>query len=149
MDRIGCILLIAALAGCDTLGKGSPLGTDGAGDEVKTIVSNRTLNISPSLQIPVEGLLLGAAVYWYVDPFAPNWEVGETRLSEGRYRIALRRKPIASGGDGEADAVFRRRAEQLAQGQGRAEYVILEFSTGIESRLPFAQRVATGVVQLR
>lgn len=144
-----CSLLLAVLAGCGLLGKGSPVGEDGGGRGIKTIVANRTINISPSVQVPLEGVLLGAAVYWYVDPLAPNWQVEETRISDDRYRLFLRRKPVTTGGDGEADAVFRRRAEQLARDHGRAEYVILEYSTGIESTLPFSQRVASGVVLLR
>lgn len=149
MNRVPLAVLMAGLAGCGTLGSSKPLGQDPRGDGVKTVVPNKTLHVAPSAQIPLEGLLLGAAVYWYVDPLAPNWQVEETRLSADRYRIALRRKPVTNGGDGEADAIFRRRAEQLAHDQGKAEFVILEFNTGIESTLPFPQRVATGVVLLR
>jgi hypothetical protein len=149
MNRVPLAVLMAGLAGCGTLGSSKPLGQDSRGDGVKTVVPNKTLHVAPSVQIPLEGLLLGAAVYWYVDPLAPNWQVEETRLSPDRYRIALRRKPITNGGDGEADAVFRRRAEQLVRDQRKSEFVILEFSTGIESTLPFSQRVATGVVLLR
>ncbi len=148
MKRALLALFIAGLAGCHTMSKGPSLGGDGAGEEVKTIVSNRSINISPSLQIPVEGLLLGAAVYWYVDPLAPNWQVAETRLADDRYRIALRRKPITSGGDGEAEALFKRRAEQLARDHGRGQYVVIEYTTAIESTLPFSYRTATGVVLL-
>jgi hypothetical protein len=143
------LLMMAGFAGCGTLSTGKPLGQDPGGDGVRTVVPNKTLHVAPSVQIPLEGLLLGAAVYWYVYPLAPNWQVEETRLSADRYRIALRRKPITKGGDGEADAIFRRRAEQLARDQGKAEFIILEFNTGIESTLPFPYRVASGVVQLR
>jgi len=149
MNRSPCILVLAALAGCGTLGSGDPLGTDGSGKGVKTIVPNKSVSLAPSLQVPLEGLLLGAAVYWYVDPLAPNWQVQEARLGPDLYRIELRRKPVASGGDGEANALFRRRAEQLARDQGHAGYDILEFQTGIDSTLPLARRVASGVVQLR
>jgi hypothetical protein len=149
MNRAPVVVLMAGLAGCGTLSSSKPLGQDPSGDGIKAVVPNKALNVSHSVQIPLEGLLVGAAVYWYVDPLAPNWQVEETRLSPDRYRIALRRKPITNGGDGEADAVFRRRAEQLVRDQRKSEFVILEFSTGIESTLPFSQRVATGVVLLR
>ena len=143
-------LVAGGISGCGgTWGHGSPLGVDGRGDGVRTFVPNRTVNVAPSVQIPLEGVLLGAAVFWYVDPLAPNWQVAEARLADDRYRISLRMKPVTAGGEGEADAVFRRRAEQLARDRGRGEYVILEFSSGIESTLPFAQRVASGVVLLR
>lgn len=149
MNRALCAVVTTALAGCGTLASDSPLGNDPAGDRIRTIVPNKRLSVAPSLQIPLEGLLLGAAVYWYVDPLSPNWQVEETRLAPDLYRISLRRKPIVSGGDGEADAVFRRRAEQLRRDSGREHYTIVEFDTGIESKLPFAHRVASGVVQLR
>jgi len=149
MNRTPLALLMAGLAGCGALGSGKPLGQDPRGDGIKTAVPNKAVNVSPSVQIPLEGLLVGAAVYWYVDPLAPNWQVEETRLSVDRYRIALRRKPVTNGGDGEANAIFRRRAEQIALDQGKAGYEVLEFNTGIDSTLPFPQRVASGVVQLR
>lgn len=150
MRRAPLASVLALLAGCGGIfSKGSPLGVDGNGDGVRTLVPNRTVNVSPSVQIPVEGVILGAAVLWYVDPLAPNWSVGETRLSADRYRIALRQKPVTNGGDGEAHAVFLRRAEQLARDHGKAGYEVLEFNTGIESALPFPYRVASGVVKLR
>jgi hypothetical protein len=149
MTRAQAALLVAGIAGCGMLGKGSSLGVDGAGEGVKTIVSNRSLNVSSSLQIPLEGLLLGAAVYWYVDPLAPNWQVEERKMSEGRYRIALRRKPITTGGDGEAEKIFLRRADQLARDLGRTGFTVVQFETGIESAIPFAYRIASGVIELR
>ena len=148
--RVSIGLIVVCLAGCGgTLGKGSALGVDGNGDGIRTFVPNRTVNVAPSVQIPLEGVLLGAAVIWYVDPLAPNWQVEETRLSLDRYRIALRRKPVTNGGDGEANAIFRRHAEQITRDQGKAGYEVIEFNTGIESTLPFAYRVASGVVVLR
>ena len=151
--RNSCLRLVAAaavsvLAGCGTLINGDPLGTDGAGDPVKTIVPNKSVSLTPSLQIPMEGLLLGAAVYWIVDPLSPNWRIEQTRLDENSFRIALRRKPFASGGEGEAMQAFQRRAEQLARELGYASYLTVEFSEGIESTLPVAQRVAQGVIRL-
>jgi len=65
-------------------------------------------------QHPLEGLLLGAALYLVVDPLSPNWQIEESRIAEDRFRIALRRKLFASGGDGEASQVFQRRADQIA-----------------------------------
>lgn len=139
---------LALLAACGTLGRGDSLGPDAAGKTRHSIVPNRTVHLTPSVQIPVEGLLLGAAVLYYVDPLAPNWAIEQTALAADRYRLDLRAKALRSGGDGEADQVFRRQAAKLAREHGR-EYLILEFQTGIDSQLPFAQRVASGVVLLR
>lgn len=147
------LLALAAFAGaatgCGTLGTGDSLGLDGGNKGVRTILPNKTLHLAPSVQIPLEGLLLGAALYWYVDPLAPNWQVGETALAPDRYRIALKQKPFVSGGEGEADMVFKRRAEQLARDHGRAGYVILDYHSGVESALPLSYRVANGTVLLR
>jgi len=142
-------LFLLGLAGCGTLSKNASPGSDSAGDEIKTIIPNKSLNLSKSLQIPLEGLLLGVAVYLVVDPLSPNWRIEESRIGKDGFRIALRRKPFASGGEGEAMQVFQRRAEQIARDHGHAEYTILEFTEGIESTLPVAQRVSYGVIRLK
>lgn len=140
---------LIGLAGCGTLSKNASPGSDSAGDDIKTVVPNKSLNLSKSLQIPLEGLLLGAAVYLVVDPLSPNWRIEESRIGKDGFRIALHRKRFASGGEGEAMQVFQRRAEQLARDHGHAEYTVLEFTEGIESMLPVAQRVAYGVIRLK
>lgn len=144
---IWCVLL--GLAGCGTLSKDSPLGSDSSGDSIKPVIPNKSLQISKSLSIPLEGLVLGAALYLVVDPLSPNWQIEESRIAEDRFRIALRRKRFASGGDGEASQVFQRRADQIALDRGYAGYTILDFTEGIESTLPVAQRVAYGVIRLK
>lgn len=145
----GVVLLAAVLAGCGVFGRGDDLGVYSAGTARQTLVPNRSIHLAPSAQVPVEALLLGAAVLYYVDPLAPNWEIEQTALAADRYRLALRAKAVRAGGDGEADQVFRRHAEKLARESGRETYLILEYQAGIESKLPFAHRVASGVVQLR
>ncbi|MFN7085452.1 MAG: hypothetical protein ACK4N4_02350 [Burkholderiales bacterium] len=142
------VMLALGLAGCGTLGTNSSPGNDSAGNEIKTIVPNKSLNLSRSLQIPLEGLLLGTAIYLVVDPLSPNWRIEESRAGDDAFRLALRRKPFASGGEGEAMQVLQRRAEQLARDHGRSGYTIVEFTEGIESTLPLAQRVSHGVVRL-
>ncbi|MBX9812859.1 MAG: hypothetical protein K2Y16_14800 [Burkholderiales bacterium] len=142
-------LLLPGLAGCSTLSAGGSPGSDSAGNEIKTVIPNKTLNVSKSLRIPLEGLVLGAAIYLVVDPLSPNWQIEETRISKDDFRIALRRKPFASGGDGEAGQVFQRRAEQIARENGYSGYTIIEFTEGIESTLPVARRVSHGTIRLK
>lgn len=142
-------VLLLGLAGCGTLGKDGLLPTDSSGSEIRPLIPNRSLQISKSLSIPLEGLALGVALYLVVDPLSPNWRIEESRIASDRFRIALRRKLFSSGGDGEASQVFNRRAEQLARDHGHAGYTILEFSEGIESALPVAQRVSSGVIRLQ
>ena len=112
------------------------------------LIPNETLNISKSLAIPAEGLVAGALLYVIVDPLAPNWRIEEVALEQNRYRIALKKKRFTTGGDGEAVQIFNRRAAQLVSEQNAASYRIVAYSEGIESSVPFAQRVAQGVVEV-
>lgn len=147
-QRVPLTLLVAGLAGCGTLSTGPGLGQDASGDGIKAIVPNKTLNLAPSAQIPLEALVVGAAIFWYVDPLAPNWQVAEQRVSQDTFRIDLRRKPIVSGGDGEAHQLFERRAGQLARDYGKGHYEVMEYTSGIESTLPFSRRIASGTVRV-
>lgn len=147
-NKVVASFLLLVLAGCGTLGKDGLLATDGSGSEIKPLIPNRSLHISKSLSVPLEAMAVGAVLYLVLDPLSPNWRIEESRIAVDRYRIALRRKPFASGGDGEAAQVFNRRAEQLARDHGHAGYSILEFSEGIDSALPVAQRVSSGVIRL-
>jgi hypothetical protein len=132
-------LAALALAGCSTIDEDSPT----------TLIPNKTLDISPSLTIPAETLVAGALIYWFVDPLAPNWRVEVEALGEHRFRVAMTMKRFITGGEGEVGAVVRRTAEKLRRDTASREFVILELSEGIESRVPIAQRVAHAVVQLR
>lgn len=135
----GWALLLAGLAaGCASIDGPSP-----------TLIANKELVISRSLAIPAEGLVLGAIVYLVTDPLAPNWEIAQFHLGGHRYAFALKKKRFATGGDGEAAQVFRRRVAELAREQGYSDYDVLEFTAGIESTVPIAQRVSHGVVQYR
>lgn len=128
----------AALAGCAGMDGPSPV-----------LIPNKELVIGKSLAIPAEGLVLGAIVWLVADPLAPNWEIVQYDLGARRYAFALKKKRFATGGDGEAAQVFRRRVAELAREQGYSGYDVLEFTAGIESSVPIAQRVSHGIVQYR
>ena len=112
------------------------------------LIPNKTLNISPSLTIPAEGIVAGAIIYLIVDPLAPNWAIEQSQLDGDRFRIALTKKRFTTGGDGEAAPVFYRRAAEIARANGGAKYRVLEFSEGIESTVPIARRVAQGIIEV-
>ena len=131
-------LAAALVCGCSSTGD----------DNNNFLIPDKTLNISKSLTIPVEGLVAGAIIYMIVDPLAPNWAIEQSQLDGDRYRIALTKKRFTTGGDGEAAPVFYRRAEQIARASGGAKYRVLEFSEGIESTVPIARRVAQGVIEV-
>jgi hypothetical protein len=134
-------------AGCAAISSNPP-ATDASGNPVSTLIPNKTLNVTPTFALTIENILLGAALYWAVDPLAPNWQLEHTPLGTDRVRIALRKKSFTSGGDGEAAQLFARRAEEIARAGGYAGYSVMEYTEGVESKLPLAQRVAQGVVQL-
>lgn len=140
--------MVAALsAGCAAVSS-NPGAFDASGRSISTLIPDKTFNITPGLALSVENILLGAALYWAVDPLAPNWQFEQASLGTDRVRISLRKKRFTSGGDGEAAQVFARRAEQVARAGGYAGYTVMEYSEGIESTLPLAQRVAQGVIRL-
>ena len=140
--------LAAALsAGCAAISK-NPDVFDASGRSVSTLIPDKTYNVTPGVALSVENILLGAALYWAVDPLAPNWQITHMPLDGERTRISLRMKRFASGGEGEAAQVFARRAEWIARDGGYAGYTVMEYTEGIESTLPLAQRVARGVIRV-
>lgn len=145
---LAALCVAAALnAACATVSENPPV-TDYTGHRVSTLIPNKTYQITPAVGLSVENIVLGAALYWAVDPLAPNWQLKQTPLTGDRVRIALRKKRFATGGDGEAPQLFARHAEQIAHAGGYAGYTIMEYTEGVESTLPVAQRVAQGVIRL-
>lgn len=145
--RVAACLAAAMTAGCAAISNNSG-ATDAFGNPVTTLIPNKTLQLTPAVALSVENMLLGAALYWAVDPLAPNWQLAQALLGADRVRISLRKKRFASGGDGEAAQLFARRAEQVARDGGYAGYTVMEYTEGIESTLPLAQRVSQGVIRL-
>lgn len=123
--------------------------TDASGNGVSTLIPNQSLQISRAVALSAENAVLIAALYWAVDPLAPNWQFEQAALGTDRVRISLRKKRFSNGGDGEAAQVFSRRAEQLAREGGFTGFTVMEYTEGIESSYPLAQRVSQGVIQLK
>ncbi len=138
VSRLALITLVT-LAGCSTLENTS---------SKSVLIPNQTINISNSLSIPLESIAAGALLFAIVDPLAPNWQIEQMRLGENRYRIALRKKRFTTGGDGEAAPAFFRRAEQIAGELGSGRYRVVEFTEGVDSAVPIAQRIAQGIVEI-
>jgi hypothetical protein len=83
-----------------------------------------------------------------LSPGVRTWGIESRKLGEDRYRIDLRQRRFAVGGDGEARQVFHRAAETLAQENGFAGYIVVSYREGIESGPLLGQRVSRGVVVL-
>ena len=147
MRLIAACLVAAVTVACAAVSK-NPSAVDASGNAVSTLIPNKTLNLTPAVGLSIDNILLGAALYWAVDPLAPNWQIEQAPLDADRVRISLRKKRFTTGGDGEAAQVFARRAEQVARNGGYVGYTVMEYTEGIESTLPLAQRVAQGVVLL-
>ncbi|MCA9283764.1 MAG: hypothetical protein KDA22_01015 [Phycisphaerales bacterium] len=107
-----------------------------------------TNTFQPTADAIVAGLVLGAAAYYIVDPLAPNWELRTERLDTSRVAIRLRKKRFSTGGDGEAQALFRRHAAEIAERNGAGGFEILSYSESIDSETTVARRLAEGVVRL-
>lgn len=148
MNRFAALTGLVLASGCSAVMTGAPV-TDRAGNAVSTVIPNKSIAVSSSLVIPVEAAVLAAAVYLVVDPLSPNWTIEEMRLGERRYRILMRKKRFATGGDGEPLQVFRRTAERIAIENGASGYTVVEFGEGVESTVPVGQRLAWGVIEIR
>jgi hypothetical protein len=83
-----------------------------------------------------------------LSPGVQTWGVESRKLAADRYRIDLRQRRFSVGGDGEAQQVFNRAAETLAQENGFAGYLVVSYTEGIESGPLLGQRVSRGVVVL-
>ncbi|MGH8670618.1 MAG: hypothetical protein ACREUA_01085 [Burkholderiales bacterium] len=84
-----------------------------------------------------------------INELSPTWGVKESALGKGRYRISLRKKVFESGGEGEAGSIFKRHARRIAEQNGYDDYVLIEYTEGIESFPLGVQRVAQGVILCR
>ena len=114
-----------------------------------SLVPNASLKLTPNFSLSLENMLIGAAIYFFVDPLAPNWDGELKRLTEDTFSIALRSKRLRStGGDGEAGRVFRRNAERIVHEGGFGGYSVVAYSEGIESELIGAYRYAEGTIRI-
>jgi hypothetical protein len=116
------------------------------------LIPDKTLNISPSLQIPYETVvataLVGFIAWQVLDPLAPTWDIRHTRQGPDQFEITLRQKRFATGGDGEARYLFRRHAQALATGHGYPDYTITSYEESVESGPVIGQRVSRGTIVL-
>ncbi|MFC5303321.1 hypothetical protein [Azospira restricta] len=156
--------VVAAAAGCSSVPNVPPSGS--------VVPSEGKVQVASSLSYTYEELIAAPAVAWSLkgildnsldqlpilrtplvlyfvyQPFAPNWSVEEAQLDGETYYVRLLAKRFRVGGDGEAMNVLKRRAVQLQYERGYAGYRIVDYSEGIESSTPVAQRYSHGIVQL-
>jgi hypothetical protein len=143
------VSLAFGLAGCSSL---SSTSQDGSSSGINTLIPDKTLYISKSVQIPLEsivgwGLYIGTA--WLIlDPLAPNWEIEQASFPDRYYHLSLKMKRVYTGGAGEARVVFHQRAKDLMRENGFDGYTVVEYTEGLESSLLGSQRTARGVIQL-
>lgn len=142
----------SALAGCGALNYPGPTSVGGSLPAQGPLIPDTTLNVSNSLQIPLDklvvwGLYAGTA-YLILDPLAPNWEIEQAAFPDSRYHFSLKMKRFYAGGAGESRMVFHQRAKELMRQGGYDGYQVLEYSEGMESSVLGSQRVSQGVIQL-
>ncbi|PWT70230.1 MAG: hypothetical protein C5B46_09850 [Proteobacteria bacterium] len=117
------------------------------------IVPSGTVHVTETISYTyaeVLGAAIIVAAMWYVvDPLAPNWEIKDSRLDDTHYRIDLRKKRITTGGDGEAMDLFHRQAFAVA-GQVKSHgYTVVTWNEGVDSDFPIARRWARGVIEVQ
>lgn len=146
-------LILVALAGCTTPGgKTYPGSIEGSVPTSGSFLPNTNLQLTPNIGYSLEKLAIaglgGLVLNAVYQPLAPNWSIEEASLDADTYYIRMEAKRFRIGGDGEAMMVLRRRARQLQHQRGYSGYRILDYSEGIESHTPVAQRFSEGIVQL-
>jgi hypothetical protein len=131
------LILIALATGCSS---------------TQPMIADKSVQLTSGMQISYATLAAAAiagVVVWYIaDPLAPTWSIARRKLADDRYRIDLRQKRLAVGGDGEAQQVFHRAAEALAEENGFSGYTVVSYTEGIESGPVLGQRVSRGIVLL-
>ena len=91
----------------------------------------------------------GAAVLYYAKD-GVVWRTETERMSEDKYRITVQKNTLPYGsGDGQAEQIFRRRAEEIAIEDGCKGYTTLEYTTSLDSTSLINQRVYEGIIQCR
>lgn len=124
----------------------------GTGVDAMTLIPDRTIAISPSVYYPLEKVvywgMYAAVAYLILDPFAPNWEIEEARLSEQYVHFNLKMKRYYSGGAGEARHVVQQRARAMVLAGGYKSYELVEYSEGIESSMLGSKRTTQAVIKL-
>lgn len=142
--RAALLATMAFMAGCSSI--------EGTYPRDHPLIPDATLRLSEGYSITFEKMItyagLAVAAWLVLDPKAPNWRIEEARLPADQVLLSLRMKRIRTGGDGEARAVFHRRAAALAREGGFEGYQVLSYSEALESTLPAPQRTSEGMVQL-
>ncbi|MBS1141004.1 MAG: hypothetical protein H6R13_2457 [Proteobacteria bacterium] len=132
--------VVVALVGCSSTG--------GSGSSASPLIPNKAIQLTAGTSVSLSTLMLGAAIYLYYDPLAPNWEIEEARLNEDTFRFSMKMKRYHTGGAGESIQILKRRASQLQYEQGFGGYQIVEYTEGIDSQTIGARRVAEGTIRL-
>ncbi|ANQ85892.1 hypothetical protein dqs_2864 [Azoarcus olearius] len=147
------IALPAALllgAGCSTLDEYRPMavahGGTAAGLGGGALLTMKTMKeIGISNPVFLSGALVAYGIY---DPLAPTWELDASLAGEETWRLEMRMKRLATGGEGEARQVFMRNARRMAEEGGYAGFDVLRYEEGISNERPFARRTASGEIRL-
>ena len=145
------VLLASLLAACST----SPPSSSATGTTTTTTpftASGVTKTVVDAVMYPLDKTVSWGAwvavAYMVTDPWAPNWEIQETRFPENHVHFLMTMKRYYTGGAGEARLVFNRRAKELMRAGGYGGYEIVEYSEGMDSSVLGAQRTVEGVIRL-
>jgi hypothetical protein len=145
-SAIACLFpLLSACTAIDRLQES--VRDAGSAGELVQDVAFAGLGYESFLPESADLIRLGIA-YLMSDPLAPNWEIKTVRTRENVFRMQLTMKRRRTGGDGEAQYIFRRNARRLADAAGYDDYMLLRYEEGIESATSTARRFGAGEIRL-
>jgi hypothetical protein len=142
------VAFVSMFSACGTVDNALVKTPVGAG---RSIVPDVPIPVTPrytsSLASVVEFGVAGAILNYVYQPLDATWDIADIPLAHDTHRLSLRMKRFTTGGEGEAWQTAKRYAERLQAAKGASGFVILEFTSGIDSSTPFARRVSESVVR--
>lgn len=109
---VAATFLATGLGGCSFWNK-YVIPTGSSTTDPGPMIPNDTVNISPSVTIPLESIfywgVYSSIAYLVIDPLAPNWEIKQASFPDNHVKLTLKMKRVYAGGAGEARQVFQNR----------------------------------------
>jgi hypothetical protein len=85
---------------------------------------------------------------WQAQFSGSNWSISETRLEPLLVRFEMKMNRFYSGGAGEANLVFRRRAEAIMRAGDFANYEVVDYRESLNSFIFGGQRIVEATIRL-
>lgn len=143
-------LLFSALTGAvtaDTASAALASAQAPAQAQIKTAPPTFDLPESVSAYPGNEGELPPSPIGPAIAELRASWSADVNALDEHSFEVMFKMWPLRSGGSGEGMLQLKRRAEKMRRDLGYARYRISDYSEGVESNFPFAQRFVYAILE--